>query len=175
MKVTGDIKELTANQGIMGKALGISRQRVGQLIKEGVVILDPNSDNGQVLVFESTKNYFSSKQVKDDNGEIIDYMEEKAKHEKVKREIAELKLAKYEGNVYDATTVEMVFLEMTTMLRSQLLGLPTKLAPVLEGKNKDAIYQIMTEEIESKLLELGKYNPELFKDEVETADGEDCD
>lgn len=175
MKVTGEIKDLTASQGTLAKALGVSRQRVGQLIKEGIVITDPNSTNGQVLVFDSIKNYFSGRQVKGENGEVIDYMEEKAKHEKVKREIAELKLAKYEGSVYDATTVEMVFIEMTTMLRSQLLGLPTKLAPVLEGKKKEDIYQLMTEEIEGKLLELGEYNPDLFKDEVEAADVEDSE
>ena len=102
-------------------------------------------------------------------------MEEKAKHEKVKRELAELKLAKCEGNVYDATTVELVFVEMTTMLRTQLLGLPAKLAPILEGKAKEEIYQIMTEEIEAKLGELGEYNPDLFMDEVEEIDGEEED
>ena len=175
MKVTCELKELVTNQGNLAKAFGVSRPRVNQLIKEGVVITAPNADNGQVLVFESTKNYFMGKVVTGSDGETIDYMEEKAKHEKVKRELAELKLAKCEGNVYDATTVELVFVEMTTMLRTQLLGLPAKLAPILEGKVKEEIYQIMTEEIEAKLGELGEYNPDLFIDEVEEIDGEEED
>ena len=94
MKVTCELKELVTNQGNLAKAFGVSRPRVNQLIKEGVVITAPNADNGQVLVFESTKNYFMGKVVTGSDGETIDYMEEKAKHEKVKRELAELKLAK---------------------------------------------------------------------------------
>lgn len=175
MKVSCDIKELTSTQANLGRALGVSSPRVNQLVKEGVVMLAPDTTNGQVLVFESIKNYYSGKNATGEDGEAIDYMEEKAKHEKVKRELAELKLAKCEGNVYDATTVELVFVEMTTMLRSQLLGLPTKLAPIFEGKSKEDIYQIMNDEIEAKLAEIGEYNPEMFMEEVEEIDGEDDD
>ena len=51
MKVTCELKELVTNQGNLAKAFGVSRPRVNQLIKEGVVITAPNADNGQVLVF----------------------------------------------------------------------------------------------------------------------------
>lgn len=174
MKVTCDLKYLTTSQGNLGKALGISRQRANQLVKEGVVVLAPDVDNGQVLVLESVRNYYVGKGSSGDENSI-DYMEEKAKHEEVKRKIAEIKLAKYEGSVYNATTVELVFMEMTSTLRSQLLGLPTKLAPIFEEKSKEEIYQLMTEEIEAKLTEMGTYNPNLFMEEVEEMDDEDSE
>ena len=99
-------------------------------------------------------------------------MEEKAKHEKIKREIAELKLAMMEGNAYSAKTVELVMTEMLSNLRTQLLGLPTKLAPQLEGKKKEQIYTILTHEIEEKLSELSEYSPDLFIDEEVVDDDE---
>jgi len=100
-----------------------------------------------------------------DGENSLDLMEEKARHERVKRELAELKLAKAEARVYDARTVEMVMTEMLSNLRTQLLGLPSKMAPQLEGKEKGEIYGIMTREIEDKLSELSEYTPELFTNE----------
>ena len=59
-------------------------------------------------------------------------------------------------------TVEMVMIEMLSNLRAQLLGLPSKLAPLIEGQGKDDIYQTLTVEIEEKLSELSEYEPNLF-------------
>lgn len=93
----------------------------------------------------------------------------------MKRELAELKLAKAEARVYDSKTVELVLTEMLSNLRTQLLGLPSKLAPIIEGKRKEDIYQLMTEEVESKLSELSEYTPDLFiREEVGDSD-EDSD
>lgn len=52
--------------------------------------------------------------------------------------------------------------EMLSNLRTQLLGLPSKLAPQLEGMNRDQVYDVMTREIEEKLSELSEYTPDLF-------------
>ena len=55
----------------------------------------------------------------------------------------------------------------------RLLGLPTKLAPQLEGKTKEQIYVRLTREIEEKLSELSEYSPDLFTDE-EVVDDDDA-
>ena len=67
--------------------------------------------------------------------------------------------------------------EQNSNLRTQLLGLPSKLAPQLEGKKKEEIYAIMTREIEEKLEELAEYSPEIFmQEEIEGAsDDEDSE
>ena len=54
------------------------------------------------------------------------YLTEKARHEKAKRELAELELQKRRNEVHDAADVELVMTDMLTNLRNQLLGLPLK-------------------------------------------------
>lgn len=174
MKVTCDPREITVSQTNLGKALGLTTGRIAQLVSEGVVFRDDNDKSGAVLLVKSVQSYdaFKSGSKKAADGESVDYMQEKALHEKTKREISELRLAKMERNVYDARTVELVLTEMLSNLRTQLLGLPAKLAPILDGKDKNAIYKRMTEEIEEKLSELSEYEPAMFADEVEDANEE---
>ena len=103
MKVNGVIREMTCTQTQLAKAFGVSQARVNQLIDEGVVVRDEFSTNGQVMLFESLQNYFLSKNVSGDN---VNFWKEKGLHERAKRELAELKLAKSRAEVYDAATVE---------------------------------------------------------------------
>lgn len=164
MKVSENVKEMTVSQSNLAKALGITRSRVNQLIDEGVVIRDEKDMTGGVMLLDSLKNYFRSKAVSEDG---LDYWDEKAKHEKVKREMTELKLKKMDGSVYDAKTVELVMIEQLTVLRSKMLGMPVKLAAQLESKSKEEINEMMTLEIEEALMELSKYDPKQFVEEVE--------
>ncbi len=176
MKVAGDPRHITVSQSNFAKAVGLTTGRVSQLIHEGVVIRDDEDARGGVFLLQSVRNYDRLKGVGTQaEGEAdIDYMSEKALHERVKRELAELKLAKAEARAYDARTVEMVLTEMLSNLRTQLLGLPSKLAPQLEDKSKGEIYEIMTREIEEKLDELSEYTPELFTgEEIEGGAGDE--
>ncbi len=176
MKVTCDPRKITVSQTNLAKALGITNARVSQLIKEGVVFRDEEDKGGAVMLVKSVQSYTTYKGASTgSNEEDTDYMAEKAKHERVKRELSELKLAKEEANVYDAKTVELVMVEMLSNLRTQLLGLPSKLAPIVEQKSKEEIYQRLTEEIEAKLLELSDYSPEMFTSETVEEYNEETD
>lgn len=170
MKISKDLKDLTTTQVEFARALGITQPRVHQLIQEGVVV---RNKAGAVIVIESLKNYFSSRNTGDGAGSEINFIIEKALHEKTKREIAEIKLAKIEGSVYDAKIVEMVLTEMLANLRTQLLGLPASLAPILEDKKKESIYEILTNKIEEKLAELSEYTLDLFTEELEEGDDDE--
>ncbi|WP_295156203.1 hypothetical protein [Selenomonas sp. AE3005] len=175
MKVSGNPLHITVSQANLAKALRLTTGRVNQLIKEGVVVRDDNDARGGVFLVESVRNYDRSKGASNNSEEEeLDYTQEKARHEKVKREISELKLAKADGRVYDARTVELVMIEMLSNLRTQLLGLPSKMAPQLDGKSKEEIYTMMTSEIEDKLAELSEYSPELFMTE-EIVDDEEAE
>lgn len=166
-KISRDINNVTATQSQMARALKISAPRVNQMIKEGILPID---ESGSPLLVEGIKAYCRmKKQAAED--EEVDFDKERAKHEKAKREIAELKLDEMKKNAYSAKVVEYVMTEMASNLRTQLLGLPSKLAPVLEGKTKEEIYTTTTREIEEKLSELESYTPDLFDEEIE--DGED--
>lgn len=174
MKLSKGLVSLTTTQTEMGRALGLTSGRVHQLVDEGVAIRDPQDKSGAVFVVQTIKNFYSNKYGGSTAEGAPDLNEERARHEKAKREIAELKLAELQGSVYPAKTVELVMTEMASNLRTQLLGLPAKLAPILEGQKKEEIYTTLTKEIEEKLSELSSYSPDLFMD-AEAAEGVDSD
>lgn len=114
MKVSKNLKLLTTTQSEMANIMGVSQQRVSQLISENVILRDKNNS---VLVIESLKNYYKLK-ANSENSDDIDFQKERALHEKTKREIAELKLAKMQRSAYAARTVELVLTEMLSNLRT---------------------------------------------------------
>lgn len=168
-KISKDINHVTATQSQMARALKISTPRVNQMIKEGMLPID---ETGSPLLVEGIKAYCRmKKQALED--EDVDFDKERALHEKAKREIAELKLDKMRKNAYSAPVVEYVMTAMAANLRTQLLGMPSKLAPFLEGKSKEEIYSLITKEIEEKLSELSEYSPDLFNEEIEQEEEDD--
>lgn len=174
MKVSGPIREMTVTQRQLAEALGVTPARINHLIKDDIVVRDTANTSGAVYFYESVKRYWSGKKEQaPDIAAELNLTLEKAKHEKTKREMAELRLAKMEKQVYDAKTVELVVTEMLSNLRTQLLGLPSKLAPQLDGMSKEEIYDTMTREIEEKLSELSEYSPDLFTAEEIEEDDED--
>lgn len=159
---------MTCTQSQLAKALGVSQPRVNQLIDEGVVVRDEMSTNGQVMLFESLQNYFLSKNVTGDN---VNFWKERGLHERAKRELAELKLSKSRGAVYDAETVERELVELLTNFRNKLLGLPSKYATQLEGKTRGEIYSALTAAIEEELTELSEGVQAVdFNEDSETAE-----
>ena len=170
MKINGEVKDATVTQAQLARALGISKQRIGQLIDEGIVVRDELSTNGQVMLFDSLQNYFLSKNTSSDG---VSFWKERSLHEKVKRELAELKLSKSRAEVYDAATVEGVLSELLTNFRNKLLGLPSKYAPQLEGKSRAEIYSALMTAIEDELSELseGVNNCDFDEDSDSVADG----
>lgn len=178
MKIKEDPRHIAVSQTNFGKVIGVTSGRVNQLITAGVVIRDETDPRGGVLLVESLQNYDRMKygarpsgSGDADGGDDVDINVERAKREAAERKIAELKLAKMESRVYDARTVELVQTEMLSNLRTQLLGLPSKLAPIIEGHDKAEIYDILTKEIEERLGELAEYTPAQYTEE-EISDAE---
>lgn len=172
IKISKDVKNLTTTQSEMAKTLGITQPRVHQLIVDGVILKD---NSGAVLIIESLKNYYKLKAGETEEGKDgTDYWVEKAKHEAAKRKMAEICLAKVQNRMHDSVDVERVMAEMLTNLRTQLLGLPSSLAPEISGKSKEEIAKIMTKAIEARLTEISEYSPEMFTEE-EVIDEEEDD
>ena len=151
LKITRSINAVTTTQTQMARALKVSQQRVSQMAKDGTLPVD---ETGALLLVEGLRHYFGGRFADAEEGDI-DFDKERALHEKAKREI------------------EYVMTEMLSNLRTQLLGLPSKLAPLLEGKTKEEIYTSMTKEIEEKLSELSAYSPDLFDEDVEEEDDDE--
>ena len=103
------------------------------------------------MLFDSLKNYFLSKKTTDDG---VNYWLEKARHEKAKRELAELKLSKELGESYDASAVEAELAEIFIEFKQKLLGLGHKIVGQLEGLSAGEMCAIIDGEIELALKEL---------------------
>jgi hypothetical protein len=153
MRLVGEVKEATVTQSQLGRAIGVSKQRINQLIDEGIVVRDELSTNGQVMLFDSLQNYFLSKNT---TGDGVSFWKERSLHEKVKRELDEVKLSRARGELYDASTVELMLVEIVTNFKNRLLGIPSKFATQLEGKPRDEIYTMLTTALEDELTELSE-------------------
>ena len=151
VKVAGEIRLMAVTQKQMAQALKLSATRINELCDEKIIVRDEFARNGQVMLFESLKNYFLSKKSTDDG---VNFWLEKARHEKAKRELAELKLQKERGEVYDATEYEATLLEALTAFKMKLTGLGHKLAKQLEGKTATEICDAIDAEIDLALEEL---------------------
>ena len=170
-KLDGEIQLKVVTQKQLAAALGLGTTRINQLIDEGIVVRDETARNGQVMLFESLRNFFLSRNANwGDGSEPVNFWRERGLHEKAKREIAEVKLAKMKGELYESATVESVLGEIITNFRNKLLGLPSKYAAQLDGKNRGEIYSILTEAIEENLTELAAQLEDASFDDSDVGD-----
>ena len=157
MKVSDkDIETLTCRQATLARLLSVTPPRIHQLIEEKIVIRNEGDKSGGVYLVPSLMNFYLSKK-STGAGDEANFWREKNLHEKAKRELTELKLAKERNQVYDAATVEHAMIEQLSMLRSHLLALGQKLSPQLERKKASEIAAIIDREMEERLMELSNY------------------
>ena len=170
MKLSGNFEEWTVTQALFGQILGLTPGRISQLADEQIVVRN-DTEKGLVFLIESLRNYYLSKKSRREGR--VDYWEERGLHERAKRKLAELKLKKAKGEVYNAKDVENAFISMLTILRNNLLSLPNKFAVQLEGKNCNEIFQILNEEISMQLEEISKFDVSTLSEDIEEDDNEE--
>lgn len=145
----------------LAELLGVSERRVNQLVNEEIL---HREIEGDFILTMAIATFYENKYAGKDED---NYWGEKALHEAAKRKLAELELARRQNMSHDAADVERVMTDMLSNLRSQLLGIPAKMAAKLEKKSKNIIRSELDKEIRSRLTEICDYNPELFKDDQE--------
>lgn len=89
----------------------------------------------------------------------------KAEHEKLKKEKTELQLEQMRGQLHTADDVRLIMGDMILSAKSNLLSLPTRVSPMLEGESIKEIEQILHKEISSTLSVLVDYSPSMFGEE----------
>ncbi len=150
----------------LAEILGITERRVNQIASEGRVFT--RDLNGKFDVVECVAAYYKEKYVPADKN--VNYDEEKALHEKAKREKAELLLAKMKNELHSAEDIELIMTNMIVTFRNKLLAIPSAIAPSLVRlKNINKISEMIDLKIREALLELSEYSPGMF------GDGEDED
>jgi len=161
VKAIGEVKDITTSQSALARYLNLTQARVNQLIGEGIVIRS-NKETG-VLVADSIKNYFIENS-KNENKEVS-YWEEKGLHERAKRELAELKLAKARGQVYDAKVVEQALEKMLANFRTNLTGLAHRLPAELAYCTEEEMQDVLAASFENLLAELSNFDTKSLAEE----------
>ncbi|MCT4543282.1 MAG: hypothetical protein N4A63_07055 [Vallitalea sp.] len=171
------IETLTVSSETLGKLLSVGERRIRQYSQEGVI---EKAARGKYALYPSIQKYIAFLKTKQEAEDIesikdIDADLEKALHERVKRKIAEINLAKIKGEVHESKDVKYVMENMLSNFRARLMGIPSKLAPLLIARDNISIIQSFIEkEVEEVLNELSEYNPEMFlSDDYIEIDDED--
>lgn len=176
-KVT-NIDSITVSAAVLGEMFGVTDRRIRQMAEEGIVI---RASKGRYKLVDSTKSYLLTLKLAAEgvgvelaDGEI-DFDEEKALHERVKRHISELKLQIMKGEVHKAEDVETVMMDMLVAFKTKIMGIPSKAAPILENRDAAFIKDRLTKEVTEALNELKDYDPKVFYSDEYVEEGEDGD
>lgn len=177
--VNGAMTDIVVTSKQLGTLLGVGDSMVRRLAEQGIAI---RQSTGKYLLFESTKNYIALLKAQNagkgiatsqTDGEIYDLDMERAQHERLKKQITEIKLLLIKGQVHKAEDVAAVMTDIFAKIKSKLSAMPSKLARKLEGKKRTQIQAILTEEINNALLELSSYDPaDFYSDEHIEIDGD---
>ena len=173
-KVT-DIDSLTVSAAVLGNIFGVTDRRIRQMAEEGIIV---RAAKGRYNLVDSLKNYILSLKLAVDSNDSdnpdgeLNFEEEKALHERVKRHISEMKLQTMKGELHKADDVRHVMTDMLSSFKIRLMNSPAKVAPVLEDRDAGYIKERLTSEVTEALNELKDYNPaDFYSDEY--VEGED--
>ncbi len=134
-------------------------RRVQQLTKEGALTREAN---GLYNIPASVERFYRKRFV---GAAAVDFETERALHEKAKRELAEINLARTKGEIHMAGDVEMVWTGMLMNFRSRIMGMPSKLAPQIVGMETIAeISGVLEAATSEALAELSEYDPAQFSE-----------
>lgn len=173
-KVT-DIDSLTVSAAVLGNIFGVTDRRIRQMAEEGIIV---RAAKGRYNLVDSLKNYILSLKLAVDSNDSdnpdgeLNFEEEKALHERVKRHISEMKLQTMKGELHKADDVRHVMTDMLSSFKTRMMNIPAKVAPVLEDRDAGCIKERLTSEVTEALNELKDYNPaDFYSDEY--VEGED--
>ena len=78
------------------------------------------------------------------------------------------------GELHKAEDVEIVMMDMLVAFKTKIMGIPSKVAPILENRDAAFVKDRLTKEVIEALNELKDYDPKAFySDEyVEESEGE---
>jgi len=164
------MKNRTVNAKTLAEVLGITEQYVNKLAKIG--ILEKHGRGKFPLESNITKfvEYQKASEGPKTQNWKEAYWQEKAKHERALRQIAEIKVGEAQGKLHEASRIEHVMTNMLITFRNKLLGVPSKIAPVLVGaKTIEEARKALEGELCESLGELKNYGPAMFagQEEVE--------
>lgn len=167
-KNDADLTEIVVASKVLESLFGLKDRTIRDLADKGIVKRD---SHGKYLLWNSARGYITALKAinagkngvrTEDDEQDLDYDREHAAHERVKRQISEIRLQLIKGQVHKAEDVERVMTDMFEKFKSKMNAIPSKMAKKLEGKSRIEIQTVLREEIDGALIELSNYNPQDF-------------
>ena len=167
-KNDADLTEIVVASKVLESLFGLKDRTIRDLADKGIVKRD---SHGKYLLWNSAKGYITALKAinagkngikTEDDEQDLDYDREHAAHERVKRQISEIRLQLIKGRVHKAEDVERVMTDMFEKFKSKMNAIPSKMAKKLEGKSRIEIQTMLREEIDGALIELSSYNAQDF-------------
>ncbi len=115
--------------GVIAKLLDLSERRVQQLSREGVI---PKATRGQYDLIGSVRGYvrYLRDQAAKAQAGAPDYASERARFIRARADLAEMEAEEKRGSIIAAEDVEAAWIAVLALLRTRLLVLPDRLAPL---------------------------------------------
>ena len=157
----------------LAKVIGLSERHLQRLSQEGII---KKNDKGKYLLYESIRSYINY--LKEIESTPQKLQEEKLKNEieylKTRDRKENIKIKILEADLHEASDVKRVMNNIISGFKGQLQTIPYKLAPLVIGiDNLGEIQEIITNNINSVLLELSEYDRSKFLKNKEYVNSED--
>ena len=157
----------------LAKVIGLSERHLQRLSQEGII---KKNDKGKYLLYESIRSYINY--LKEIESTPQQLQEEKLKNEieylKTRDRKENIKIKIHEADLHEASDVKRVMNNIISGFKGQLQTIPYKLAPLVIGiDNLGEIQEIITNNINSVLLELSEYDRSKFLKNKEYVNSED--
>ena len=157
----------------LAKVIGLSERHLQRLSQEGII---KKNDKVKSLLYESIRSYINY--LKEIESTPQQLQEEKLKNEieylKTRDRKENIKIKILEADLHEASDVKRVMNNIISGFKGQLQTIPYKLAPLVIGiDNLGEIQEIITNNINSVLLELSEYDRSKFLKNKEYVNSED--
>jgi DNA-binding transcriptional regulator YdaS (Cro superfamily) len=155
------------NQTDLANRLGVSRQAVSQMVKKGVVKVEPDGKilfeqavedwQGQVNVGQQRPFRWKGAKTKSYREQMERYHIARARREIAEAELAEIELATKKGELLDAKVTKKLLVDAVHTTRDRFLSVATRLAPELVGiQSETVIADKLNHALETALLSLSE-------------------
>jgi phage terminase Nu1 subunit (DNA packaging protein) len=146
----------------ISRLLDLTPQRIGQLVKEGVI---PKAERGRyelVPVVQSYIRYLRDRAVKGDvHGD--DYSAHRTRLIKARADLTEMEKAQALAELIPAQDVEKAWTDVLTNCRAKLLSIPTKTAPeVYAAESLTEVKVVLKSAVNEALSELANVRVEVI-------------
>ncbi|GHV06323.1 hypothetical protein FACS1894217_04770 [Clostridia bacterium] len=167
------------NSHAMAVILDLSERRVRQLRDEGIL----KEDSRLVGMYELVPNvrayvrFLRNGDAAGDGTGKVDYNTERALLMRAKRQREEFDLRLRAGELHETADIENTFMSALANFKSRLMGIPSKLSPILSKKtDKTEIYRIIKAATDEALNEMSHFGDTLREGkDVERSDTKNAD